>query len=108
MSVEFEKNWDIEEQRRFWNDWDREHLSETTIGADALRRCGVALELLRSCGLRRPRIVEFGCGNGWLAEKLVKFGPVTGIDLADHAIEEARRRVPEGNFLCGDALNMDL
>jgi ubiquinone/menaquinone biosynthesis C-methylase UbiE len=57
---------------------------------------------------KNPQIIEFGCGNGWLAEKLAAFGPVTGVDIADRAIIEARRRVPNAVFYAGDALSLAL
>lgn len=102
------REWDFEKQRKFWNEWDGKHLQDATTGDDGLQRGEAALSLLRSLALQRPRIVEFGCGNGWLAEKLAAFGPVTGIDIADQAIAEARRRVPSGSFYTGDALSMVL
>lgn len=108
MNLDSAKEWNLETQRKFWNEWDAKYLQDATIGADALQRGEAALSLLRSCSLQRPQILEFGCGNGWLAEKLAAFGPVTGVDIADQAIAEARRRVPSGTFLAGDALSLDL
>jgi SAM-dependent methyltransferase len=108
MNLDSTTEWDLDIQRKFWNEWDAKYLQDTTIGEDGLRRGEAALSLLRSCSLQRPQILEFGCGNGWLAEKLAAFGPVTGVDIADRAIAEARRRVPSGTFHAGDALSLDL
>ena len=108
MNLDSVKNWDLEAQRKFWNEWDARYLQDSTIGDQALRRGEAAISLLKSCSLARPHIVEFGCGNGWLAEKLVEFGSVTGVDIAESAIAEARRRVPSGSFYAGDALSLDL
>jgi SAM-dependent methyltransferase len=108
MNLDSMQKWDLDAQRTFWNEWDARHLQDTTIGADAVRRGEEVLSLLRSCSLHRPQILELGCGNGWLAEKLVEFGPVTGVDLADGAISEARQKVPSGTFHTGDALSLDL
>jgi SAM-dependent methyltransferase len=99
------QQWDSESQRRFWNDWDMQYLQEDTIGAEALRRGEVVLGLLRSLGLQRPRILEIGCGNGWLAEHFQQIGPVTGVDIANVAIAAARRRVPEAEFVAADILH---
>jgi 2-polyprenyl-3-methyl-5-hydroxy-6-metoxy-1,4-benzoquinol methylase len=85
-----------------------QYLEESTIGREALRRAQVVLSLLRSLDVQRPRILEIGCGNGWLAENLQSMGPVTGIDLADAAIEAARRRVPGVEFETGNILNLKL
>jgi 2-polyprenyl-3-methyl-5-hydroxy-6-metoxy-1,4-benzoquinol methylase len=108
MNLDSVKNWDLETQRKFWNEWDGKYLQDSTIGDQALRRGEAAVSLLKGCSLWRPNIMEFGCGNGWLAEKLAAYGPVTGVDIADKAITEARRRVPSGMFHAGDALSLDL
>jgi len=108
VNLDSAQEWDLEAQRTFWNEWDARYLQDSTIGNDAVRRGEAALSLLRSCSLRQPQILELGCGNGWLAEKLVGFGPVTGVDIADGAIVEARRRVPSGTFYARDALSVNL
>jgi SAM-dependent methyltransferase len=97
-----------ESQRKFWNEWDARHLQGATIDSQALRRGQTAIWLLQASGLQKPRTLELGCGNGWLAERLVELGPVTGVDIADEAVAEARRRVPSGTFYAGDALSLDL
>ncbi len=99
-------NWDKESQRKFWNEWDIQHLQ--TISEETLRRGNEVLSILSSLNLRQPRILEIGCGNGWLAERLLPFVPVTGVDIADAPIQEARRRVPSGQFQSGDILEMRL
>ena len=99
-------NWDNESQRKFWNAWDIQHLQTTS--EETLRRGNEALTIVSSLNLQQPRILEIGCGTGWLAERLLKFGPVTGVDIADAAIQEARRRVPSGQFHSGDILEMRL
>jgi SAM-dependent methyltransferase len=108
MTVKPQEEWDLETQRQFWNEWGSHHLSEATIGDQSLRRGGVAISLVKKCPIRSPRILEFGCGNGWLAEKLIDCGPYTGVDVADDMIDEARRRVPGAAFLVGDAFSMVL
>jgi 2-polyprenyl-3-methyl-5-hydroxy-6-metoxy-1,4-benzoquinol methylase len=100
--------WDSERQRQFWNEWDARHLQVDTLGCEALRRGDVILSMLKDLRIDAPHILELGCGNGWLAEKLVAFGPVTGVDISEVAIAEARRRVPGERFCIGDALRMDL
>ena len=99
-------NWDKESQRNFWNAWDIKYLQ--TVSQETLRRGNEALTIISSLNLQRPLILEIGCGNGWLAERLLSFGPVTGVDIADAAIQEARRRVPSGQFHSGDILEMGL
>jgi SAM-dependent methyltransferase len=108
LGLDSAANSDYESQRRFWNEWDAQYLQGSTIGMEALRRGQTVISLLQSLSLETPRLLELGCGNGWLAERLIAFGPVTGVDIADEAIEEARRRVPGGTFFAGDALSLDL
>jgi SAM-dependent methyltransferase len=97
-------DWDSNSQRKFWNAWDTQHLQ--TVGEETRRRGDGCL--ISSLSLERPRILEIGCGNGWLAERLLSFGPVTGVDIADEAIQEARRRVSSAEFHSGNILEMVL
>jgi len=93
-------------QRKFWNAWDTQRLQ--TVGEETRRRGDEVLGLISSLNLERPRILEIACGNGWLAERLLSFGPVTGVDIADAAIQEARRGVPSAEFHSGNILEMGL
>ena len=106
-SLDSNTNWDLKKQKDFWNEWDRRHLSPP-LDREALRRGDLALKLLQSLHLSKPNILELGCGNGWLVEKLISFGPVTGIDIAGEAIAEARRRIPSATFYAGDASSLNL
>lgn len=98
----------IPEQQRFWETWnatmrDPEHLNEW-----CLRRAEVILQFFQSLNLNHPRILDFGCGTGWLSEMLAKSGPIIGIDLAESAIATARARCPHGSFFAGDIFKMSL
>jgi 2-polyprenyl-3-methyl-5-hydroxy-6-metoxy-1,4-benzoquinol methylase len=98
----------LSEQQRYWETWnasmrDPRHLNEWTI-----RRAEVILEFLRSLNLDRPKILDFGCGTGWLTAMLGKFGPITGVDLAESAIATARAHCPNGTFFAGDIFKMSL
>lgn len=99
-------DWDFCSQRRFWNAWDTQYLQ--TIDEETRRRGNEVLGLISSLNLERPRILKIGCGNGWLAERLVSFGSVTAVDIADQAIQQARLRVPCAEFQNGDILEMSL
>jgi 2-polyprenyl-3-methyl-5-hydroxy-6-metoxy-1,4-benzoquinol methylase len=89
-----------EQQRLWWNDWNGKFLQ--TLAPEKLRQRDTVLSLLQSLNLRRPQILEVGCANGWLCQKLAEFGAVTGIDIADESIAEARARVPSGEFFVRD------
>lgn len=55
---------------------------------------GALLDLLRDTPLRRPTVLELGCGTGGLSVALLEMGAarVTGLDLSATSVEIARRR----------------
>ena len=99
-----------EEQRRFWNNWNAAaHEGRPLDAASEARRSFVVdgigrLDLLPD----QCRILEVGCGSGWLTTELVRHGQVTAVDLADEVLERARTRVPAADFRAGDVLTMPL
>ncbi len=97
----------LSDQKKYWDSkWDRERA--TFPNEWALRRGEIVLALLRSLGLRRPKILDLGCGTGWFTEKLAGLGEVIGIDLSDEALSIARERVPRVTFLAGSMFEMPL
>jgi SAM-dependent methyltransferase len=55
------------------------------------------------------QILELGCGGGGDATRaLAECHHVTGIDLSTVQVERARRLVPRGRFLQGDATTIEL
>src|SRR3990170_3833786 len=58
------------------------------------------LDLLRDTPLRRPSVLELGCGTGGLSVALLEMGAarVTGIDLSTTSIEVASRRAQASGF----------
>jgi 2-polyprenyl-3-methyl-5-hydroxy-6-metoxy-1,4-benzoquinol methylase len=69
-----------------------------------LARCAAILDALASLGLPQPRIVDLGCGAGWLSNILGTFGPTTGIDLSKKAMLAAAERYPHVQFIGSDIL----
>ena len=55
---------------------------------------GAILDLLREASLRRPSVLELGCGTGGLSVALLEMGAarVTGVDLSPSSVALARRR----------------
>lgn len=94
-------------QERFWNDWNAKH-REVIVGPisqmQAEKICGWVTEL----GSTELTIIDVGCGSGWMCERLICFGQVTGTDLAGEVIDRARARVPRASFLSGDFMSLDL
>jgi SAM-dependent methyltransferase len=67
------------------------------------------LQTLAAEGVAGGLVVDLGCGSGILGEEVVRAGyDVLGIDLSPTMIDLARRRVPEGRFVCGSLLAADL
>lgn len=89
-------------QRAFWDDWNTSHRAE---GLDDFmrRQSEVLLRWAATIG-ERPRLLEVGCGTGWLTKIAVtRLGAeATGIDLSPAAIELARVACPEAEFVCGN------
>jgi 2-polyprenyl-3-methyl-5-hydroxy-6-metoxy-1,4-benzoquinol methylase len=58
--------------------------------------------------VRDVKILEVGCGTGWLSAKLSEFGKVTAVDLGAKIIETAQISYPEIDFRSGDIQTLDL
>jgi 2-polyprenyl-3-methyl-5-hydroxy-6-metoxy-1,4-benzoquinol methylase len=98
----------LQDQVGFWNDWNRKaRFDETKSERDEFMRAqrDVAVHWAALAGLRGARILDVGCGTGWLGASLADFGHVTGTDLSEDAIAEGRRRYPAVDFVCGDFIN---
>ena len=52
---------------------------------------------------QKLKIADFGCGRGWLSAKLSAFGEVTGFDVSEKAVQNAKQSFPDLNFVCLDA-----
>ena len=93
-------------QKEFWNDWNLSHLAWAKRDSFQLQQRDVAhaVAVRAAPGLedRRPlRILDFGCGTGWLGASLTSFGDVTGIDLSPAAIEHGRQEFPKVHLITG-------
>ncbi len=98
----------IERQRTFWNAWNAERRSPEQLNEWTLRRGEAILALVRSLDFEQPRIIDLGCGTGWLTERLAAFGPTTGVDLSDEVIGAARCRAPHIEFIAADLFHAEL
>jgi SAM-dependent methyltransferase len=68
----------------------------------ATRAAPQLLRLLRSHGLQRGLVVEFGCGSGTVAGQLAAAGyDVLGIDISQAMIRLARAKAPDATFRVG-------
>jgi len=96
----------LQDQQAFWNQWNRDERELKAVNPASARRADEVLRIMASLGLNNPTILEVGCANGWLSERLTAFGRVTGTDLADEVIVRARQRRPQIEFIAGDFLNL--
>ncbi|MGQ0612758.1 MAG: class I SAM-dependent methyltransferase [Planctomycetaceae bacterium] len=88
---------DLAGQKAYYDErWAREDSANVfeALRADAI------FERIARTGLVAPRILDLGCGRGWLAGALCELGPTTGVDLSDLAA--ARARWPAVEFVTAD------
>ena len=86
----------VEAQRVWWDEWNRVHRSRELddLGTLANRQADKARDCAARLKLRGARILDLGCGTGWLGASLREFGEVTGTDLSPAAIERGRELFP--------------
>ena len=97
----------LTDQTRFWNEWNAKH-REVIVGPISQRQAAIMEAWIAALNRRDLTIFDVGCGSGWLCERLLAFGHVTGIDLAGEVIERARLRVPNATFIAGDFMGLAL
>ena len=86
----------FEQQRKFyqtyWNDSRR-----LSIDEKCRKRFVLSALSKFSKVIQEPlRILDIGCGRGWMTDALSKFGSVLGVDLF---VDEAQKRYPNVSFL---------
>lgn len=88
-----------------WNSaWRQGPLTDepSKVRLDAIARSVTEL------GIRGGKIMEVGCGTGWLSAKLSEFGEVTACDLGSQIIAAAQKSYPQIKFISGDVHTLDL
>ncbi|QRE79998.1 class I SAM-dependent methyltransferase [Rhodococcus ruber] len=94
-------------QVEFWTDWVR-HAAGRDTDPDNIRRAAHVLEAVESVAGPGLRILEVGCGTGWLARLLTSFGHVTAVDLPSEALTHLRESDPQIEWISGDFLHLEL
>ena len=97
----------IEEQRGAWNRWNAS-TREVRLGRVSELQSAAVLRWMTALGRTDLRIIDVGCGTGWMSERLAPFGHVTATDLADKVLRRARLRVPHVEFISGDFMQLPL
>jgi 2-polyprenyl-3-methyl-5-hydroxy-6-metoxy-1,4-benzoquinol methylase len=85
--------------------WSRESWGSVTPNPDEKARSEKIVSLIReyvlpAAGDRRLRILDLGCGRGWLTNILSALGEVVGIDPVSAGVERARALFPNIEFRC--------
>jgi len=95
----------IESQQGYWDDrWG----SQRSPNEWQTRRADAILDLLRSCPVENPRILDLGCATGWMTSRLAELGTAEGVDLSEAAIAIARSQFPGIRFTAGDLYEIPL
>lgn len=92
-----------QQQVEYWKYWQRTR----SCNAWARRRADYLLGIIARLRLHNPSILDFGCGNGWFCNELAPIGRVTGIDLNEEAMLDAREQWPDISFIGGDVFGYD-
>jgi len=57
--------------------------------------------------VKPKKILDFGCGGGWLSKVLAPYGcEVFGIDISRSLVNSAKQVAPMVNFIVGDCMNL--
>src|SRR5579859_7727196 len=98
----------LQEQQEFWNSWNSTWRFRDGLDPFMEAQAQVAARLAARLP-RGARVLDVGCGTGWLASSLLPFvGEAFGTDLSPGAIAEGRKRHPGVKLLAGDFLTLDL
>lgn len=94
-------------QKEFWNDWVNRSFAWENNRDNVRRGLYVMSEVAKRAkpGLK---ILDVGCGSGWLSRELAQYGSVTATDLSARAIESLKQKHPSITWIGGDFISIDL
>jgi 2-polyprenyl-3-methyl-5-hydroxy-6-metoxy-1,4-benzoquinol methylase len=96
----------IELQQKFWNDWNAT-TRDGRLGSVSREQADFVTSRLTQLNLKDQRIIEIGCGAGWLSPQLAGYGKVVATDLAGKMVSRAAQRYPHIDFIAGDFMQLD-
>lgn len=90
-----------------WDDWNLKYRLGYLDEPSKRRMLEIAMAMA-DLKIHDAKILEAGCGTGWLSAKLSEFGKVTAVDIGKKIIEIAQVNYPHIDFLSGDVETLDL
>lgn len=90
------------------NYYDQRWQQESFANGLQAARCAAVVSALHEIEVSEPRILDMGCGTGWLSAILGQFGPTSAIDLSDFAAKVAAKKFPWVQFYSGDVFEWSL
>lgn len=86
----------LEESKYYSSLWNSERWGRSDLNPDETARWDAIRRLLPE--KERQRILDVGCGRGWLTNELAKFGDCLGIDPVEAGIARANELYPHISF----------
>lgn len=93
-------------QKSFWNSWNSAN-REASVAEVSDEQSAVVLRWLDALGRDDLKLIDIGCGTGWLSARLRPYGDVVGTDLADEVVRRSAERYPDVRFCAGDFMALD-
>ena len=92
-----------------WDEWNAKYRQWDALDDEpSIRRMHEVLASIGALHVGDAKILEVGCGTGWLSAKLAEYGAVTAVDLGVEIIKDAAKKMPQIDFRSGDICELDL
>lgn len=92
----------VREQSSYWDAWNARWRETANLSRRVQKQVALFIAWFGSFGRKDMKVLDVGCGSGWLCALLLPFGKVTGIDFTEEVLDRARYRNPEIRYITGD------
>lgn len=96
----------LSKQKKYWDDWVGRSFTWEDYAPNK-RKLVYILEEVNKCHRKDMKILDVGCGSGWLARELQRFGEVTAVDLSAKAIQELQTKFAGIKWIAADILSTE-